>query len=289
MNNPVMIKELRGRMRGIRAFAVLSAFLLFLSCFTILVYTATSMSLSSGSGPGVAAGKIVFFALFLFELFLVSFLTPALTAGAFSGERERRTHELLLSTPLRAREIVLGKFASALAYVVALVVASIPLMASAFLMGGVAPEEVAIAFWILLVTAILFGSIGLFFSSFLGNTVVSTVLSYAVVLILTVGVPIVFIVSTPFLGLFGRVISQSWIESLVFIYSAGLALCTNPFIAAGLTEGFYASGKSLFWFTESFGSVKAFIISPWLVFSTFYGLASLGLNLAAVVFVRRIK
>ena len=36
--NPVMVKELRGRMRGVRGFAIISIFLTLMSFFTILLY-----------------------------------------------------------------------------------------------------------------------------------------------------------------------------------------------------------------------------------------------------------
>ncbi|MBI2864462.1 MAG: ABC transporter permease subunit [Chloroflexi bacterium] len=282
MNNPVLVRELRGRMRGRRAFAVLSAFLLFLGGFAVLIYGGASLSMSAGAGTSaISAGKIVFSGLFLFELALISFLTPAFTAGAFSGERERRTYDLLVSTPLSARQIVWGKLVSALAYMVALVVASVPILGMAFMMGGVSPEEVAIGFWILLLTTVTFGSVGVFFSSFLKSTLVSTVLSYVTVLLLTVGLPILFLVTSPFLGVFGRSPLPGWISSSPVIYTVGIVLCSNPFFAAGATEVFYAGGKSLFYFTETLGSTKVFLVSPWLVFSFLYLLASLILTFLA--------
>src|SRR5664279_993277 len=54
--NPVMLKELRGRMRGVRAFAVMTVYLGLMSGFTTLLYLVySSVTRSSGSA---AAGEI---------------------------------------------------------------------------------------------------------------------------------------------------------------------------------------------------------------------------------------
>jgi len=80
-------KELRGRMRGPRAFIVLSIYLLFLVGFTLLIYFVTKLAVSSN--PTEPVGKPVFLGLVAFQLGLVCFLAPSFTAGAISGERER--------------------------------------------------------------------------------------------------------------------------------------------------------------------------------------------------------
>src|SRR5436190_23766186 len=60
--NPVVLKELRGRMRGPRAFIVLTLYLLLMSGFVTLlyvVYTASANSAVSGNS-GQLVGKFVF-------------------------------------------------------------------------------------------------------------------------------------------------------------------------------------------------------------------------------------
>ena len=91
--NPLLVKELRGRMRGARAFVVLTVYLLLLSCFTAIIYYAYSASARGlGGGPDMAyLGKTVFASVILIEIFMVTFITPAFSAGAISGERERKT------------------------------------------------------------------------------------------------------------------------------------------------------------------------------------------------------
>ena len=56
--------------------------------------------------------------------FLLMFIMPALTTGSISGERERRTLELLFTTQMPPGDIVMGKLFSALSQLLVLVVSS---------------------------------------------------------------------------------------------------------------------------------------------------------------------
>ncbi len=71
------------------------------------------------------------------QMAAVFVLTPAYLAGAIAGERERGTLELLFTTALRDREIVLGKLAARLAHLGGVLLAGLPLLALTQLWGGV--------------------------------------------------------------------------------------------------------------------------------------------------------
>src|SRR5689334_7482847 len=119
--NPVALKELRGSMRGARAFIVLTVYVGLMSLFAVVLYAIYTVqsSLTSVTTGGVV-GKLIFGGVVTVELFLVCFIAPAFTSSAISGERERRTFQILRTTLLPARRIVMGKLFSALAYVVLL-------------------------------------------------------------------------------------------------------------------------------------------------------------------------
>ncbi len=273
--NPVIVKELRARMRGARAFIVLTAYLLLLSCFTSLIYLSVSGSAqaTAGSQMGPALGKVVFGGVVAFELFLVCFMTPAFTAGAISGEREKRTYDLLITTLLPARSIVLGKLISALAYVVLLILAAVPLESLAFVLGGVTPAEVIIASIVLLVTALGYGSIGIFYSSLARSSTLSTVLTYATTLLTNLGLPIVALLLAPAfsMGLEEIFGDPPWTTLVLLIYFFGFLACTNPLLTAILTEMLIVEGKPLFFFTEQLDSQHTILLaSPWLVYTIFY-------------------
>ena len=187
-------KELRGRMRGPRAFIALTLYLALLAGFTVMIYLLAAQSAASqaafgGGNPYASAsvGQAVFTVLLFVQVLLVVFLAPAATSGAISLEREKQTLDLLTATPVSTLGIVLGKLASALAFVGVLVLASIPLTAVVFVFGGVGPEDVVRGYVVLLVTAIGFGSVGILISSLTRRTQSATLLTYLVVLLLTAG------------------------------------------------------------------------------------------------------
>lgn len=187
--NPIIVKELRSRMRGGRPYLILSGCLLALSlvCFGVLrIFQGQAdngmMVISAHVGQGLFA------ALALAEMLLVVFLTPALTAGAISGEREQLTYDLLIATPLRPGRILSGKLIAALWYVLLLIFAAVPLGSIVLLYGGVAPRDLIKALLLLLLTALATGMLGLLCSSIAKRTLRATIMAYLVILVIMGGV-----------------------------------------------------------------------------------------------------
>lgn len=276
--NPVLLKELRGRMRGARAFVVLTFYLLMMSGFITLLYAlyTASLNVPYGGPDRQLLGKVVFGGVVGLELFIVCFLAPTFTVGAISGERERQTFDLLRTTLLSARALVLGKLASALSYVLLLLLAALPLQSLAFLLGGVAPEEVLIATVILMATAFLFCAAGIFFSSLMRRTLGANLLTYAFALLDTLGLPIILVASLPILGFmsYGYNGAPQLLVQLVLVYGFGLLVATNPLATAFMTETILIDQHTAFYFTmplttSSGSTFNAPLISPWLAFTVF--------------------
>jgi ABC-type transport system involved in multi-copper enzyme maturation permease subunit len=188
----VGVKELRGRMRGRRAFVILTIYLLLLGGFAWMVELIMERTYSFGFGGNgtyatAAIGQGIFAALLMLETLQVAFLAPSSTAGAISLEREKQTLELLVATPITSLAIVLGKLLSALVYVWLLIAASIPLTAVVFLYGGVAPEDVLRGYLVLIVTALGLGAFGLLCSSLVRRTQAATAITIFGVLAMTIG------------------------------------------------------------------------------------------------------
>ena len=204
----VTSRELRGRMRGRRAFVILTIYLLLLAAiaFGIYAYLQRQADLDAalrmrdseawfgslgGVSPGFAlsasVGHMLFSGILVLETLLVLILAPAFTAGAISSEREHQTLDLLVTTPLSTLGVVVGKLVSALAWVLVLILASVPLMSLVFVFGSVGPEDVLRAYVLLFSLAFGMGAIGLFLSTLLRRTQAATVLASVVVLVLALG------------------------------------------------------------------------------------------------------
>lgn len=185
----VSVKELRGRMRGRRAFVLLTVHLLAVSGFAFFVEEVAVQSTSPfGGGPQSAdIGRMLFDAVLVFLTIVVLILAPASTSGAISLEREKQTLDLLVTTPVSSLAIVLGKLVAALGWMALLVLGSIPIMALVFMFGGVGPEDLLRAYLMLSATAILYGSLGLFISALFKRTQASTVLNLVLAVVFTLG------------------------------------------------------------------------------------------------------
>lgn len=123
----------------------------------------------------------------ILEFVMVIFLMPALTAGSISGERERRTLELMMTTKMTPADIIFGKLAAALSTMVLLIVSSFPVLAMVFVYGGVTAKDVLLLLACYAVSALFAGSIGISCSAFFKRTTVATVVSYGILAMAVLG------------------------------------------------------------------------------------------------------
>lgn len=298
-DNPVILKEMRSRMRGPRAFIMITVYLMLLSCIIGSIYLGFDTSMGSSVGTPVlpqTVGKSVFGAVVSIELLMVCFLAPALTAGAIAAERERQTFDLLRTTLLPARALVLGKLISAMSFLLLLLFVGFPIQSLAFLFGGVSIEEVLVSFLLLLVTALAFSTVGLFFSSFIRSTLASTVISYVGAILLVFGVPMVLTIA---LGFFGGLsgwtggnptsAQQTLVEIILYVFGY-LLVAVNPLATLIASELMFTEQQALFFTTLPLSNNMQFpIVAPWITYFLLYFLLSLALIWLSIHFVRRVE
>ena len=103
-----------------------------------------------------ATGRTLFQVLFSFQAGLVALITPALTSGAVTIEREQQTYQMLATCGLKPRHVIWGKLTAAVAFVALLLTSSLPLVSLSFLLGGVSPGEVFGTYLSLALSAFVF-------------------------------------------------------------------------------------------------------------------------------------
>jgi ABC-2 type transport system permease protein len=261
--NPVLTRELRGRIRGNRALLILVIYLSIIAAVTLLVYAAAASSFRGGiSDPeaGRGIGKAIFITVMTVSLIQVCVITPSLTAGAVSGERERQTYDLLMTTLLSPLQIALGKLTSAFAFALLLIFAALPMAGLAFLFGGVSGTELLIGVVGLVVTAVCYATIGLFWSTLMRTTLAATVMAQGSVILLLLIIPFLFVVGSLLLDAFSNSQDQ------FYIYGMGLLLSAHPFIALGLTAAALAEGEGALLVNIPSAQGDLLLPSPWLVY-----------------------
>ncbi len=285
--NPVALKELRGRMRGARAFVVMSVYLLLMSGFALLMYLVFSANNSIGSSAAGEIGRSLFITVVGIELLLILFIAPSLTSGAITGERERQTFDLLRTTLLSAPTFVMGKLESALAYLLLLLLAAIPLQSLAFLFGGVSEGEILLAFVILVVTALALGAIGIYFSTAMQRTVSANLRAYLMVLALMFIVPVVAGIALDILGRMfftaGSALNSPLLET-AFAYASALLTAINPIATALSTQQILIEREVIGFYPYTLASSGGTIpmVSPWLLFTLIYLIFAATLILLAI-------
>lgn len=121
---------------------------------------------------------------FNFMVYTLIFVTPLLTMRLFSEEFKQKTDQLLLTSPVKVRSIVFGKFLAALAiFAIALAVTLLYVVIIAS-HGQPNVRELLANYLAIFCVAAAFISIGVFISSLTENQLVSAVLTLAVFLIL---------------------------------------------------------------------------------------------------------
>ncbi len=292
LDNPVIAKELRGRMRDRRTFILLTFYLSLIASFVGVVYLFLSESASGMSfDPDYrqTLGKSLFGTVVIIELLLIGFIAPGLTSGAITSEREHRTLDLLKTTLLTARELVLGKLGASVIYLLLLIFTVLPIQSLAFILGGVGPAEVIISTILLIVTAVFFSTLGIFFSSFLKRTLAATISSYGSIL-LSVLMLVFFVFSMGFLTslMYSTGPSSAFNEDVLMII-VWMVISTNPLLAPIFTEMVLIEDQSIFISSSSsiMGISNMHLLSPWIIYVITYTILTVIMILLSIWFVKR--
>ncbi len=178
LENPVLQRELLVNLRMIRAFILQGVYLLLLG---LMVYYAwpTDQRIDM-TNPEKSKRLVNLF--FLGQYILASLMAPTFAAAAVTGEKERKTYEMLLASPLRPMAVVLGKLLASLAHLALLIFSSLPIVMLCLPLGGTSFYEVLAVYLALILSTVTFGMISLWCSSFFRRTAASLVVSYLIIL-----------------------------------------------------------------------------------------------------------
>ncbi|MCY0893397.1 MAG: ABC transporter permease subunit [Acidibacillus sp.] len=189
LGNPLWRKELRQRMRSGRTVLAMSLYLFVIGTVAFVFMYVNVQGQTLLLQPTRTAELFMF--LSYLQLAMISFVTPGIAAGAISGERERQTLSVLLTTPLSPGSIIIAKFISSISFLLLLIIMTLPLYSIVFLFGGVVPSQVLAVFGEQCITLLTIASVSVFWSTLLRKTGWSTVLSYATVAMMFLGSAII--------------------------------------------------------------------------------------------------
>ena len=161
--NPIVLRVVQGGSKRIQHLWVRVLYLLILFGVMLIAQFANSSSGQSLTSLAKSSTRI-FEIIATLQLAMMCFLSPIFTAGAISQEKDAETFNVLLTTPLTNAQIVLGSLGSRLFFVMALLVAGLPIFSITMIFGGVTSEQIFLSFGIAGSTAILTGSLAILVS-----------------------------------------------------------------------------------------------------------------------------
>ncbi len=176
--NPVFRKELKLGMRTVRMPLIIMIFNAILALISLLVFYSIMANVSRSGRVDYDSVILLYVVMVAIQGVLLAFIIPAVTANTISGERERQTLDILLTSRMTPYRIVTGKLMSSMSMVVLLLVSSIPVISLAFMFGGIALLDVIWIIIYLIFVGLLFGLIGVACSSKFKKTTSATVVTY---------------------------------------------------------------------------------------------------------------
>ena len=197
-----------------------------------------------GATGGVAQlgqGQEMFNQMFRLQLGAILLVLPATCAGAFAGEKERESLSLLLLTTIPCGMIVLQKLLSRVIPMLAFVVLSFPLMATAYSFGGVQTTQLYFSLVFLSLLTVYVGMVSIMCSTYCRTTVEAYVATY--LCLLGTGV---------FLGPVVPALSQAT--------DLGVSLTATGFLFAPFTLGAYLFA-CVFLYDRAFIPPKNFLLT----------------------------
>lgn len=226
--NPVYKNELKMSARSMQLPVLAVIFNSILSIVALIVLYSIRMMYISGGGQPYNSMMMLYVVILTIEVILLCLFVPSAAGGSIAGERERQTLDILLSSRMTVREIVIGKLLSCISMAVLLVVTSIPILAVTSMYGGMQlgllyQSAAYVGFFILFA-----GSIGVFCSCRFKKTTYASISAYGILIVLSVGTALlVFLLNMAFGGGFGdfsMTASTSWVS---YSYSSEVDIASD--------------------------------------------------------------
>lgn len=180
--NPIIKKDLQVTARSMRLSWGLFAYEVILT----LAFLLALAIIQAENNSYYSSNNIYSYLIYLFpvqaavQAFIVALIVPIITAPSISGEKERQTFDIMLTTCMSPFSIVLGKVISAVIRILFFVAAGMPIMALAFVIGGLEWSSMFYFILTVILLSVFSGSIGICCSAFCRRSIAAVVLSFVI-------------------------------------------------------------------------------------------------------------
>src|SRR5690349_6909718 len=185
MENPVLAKELRIRLRSLQSVPVRWSVGLVIVAIILLCYQQAIGALLKDGTVDTAKGAWV--GAFFIQTTLIWLFCPALAANAVTQEKEQQTWEMLVFSLLTPLQILSGKLIVRMLPIVLLLLAFVPFNLFCVYMGGAHFSDLILAYLVFAIWIAFMTTVSLFMSWAFRKTASAISMSYLVLFALAIG------------------------------------------------------------------------------------------------------
>lgn len=185
--NPIVEMELKLKMKNVSVPVIIMLYNVFFALISIVSLISFTDLNRTGMDNAFLDFISVFFFLGVLQCVFLFLLAPACTASSIVGEKERGTLDLLLASPLRPIQIVLGKLVANMFILLLFSISSMPILSVGFILGGIGPKEIVVFFFTLILISFYCSSIGIYCSSRTGKRMKAFLFTFLIEFLFTIG------------------------------------------------------------------------------------------------------
>lgn len=178
--NPIVKKDIKVQARSMKmAWGIFAYEAILAGVFFIALLFISNQSIYDDSN---IYSKIVWLypVLAIAQIIIIAIVIPVQTSSAISGEKERQTFDIMMTTSMTPFSIIMGKVGIAMVQGLFFIVASLPVMALTFVIGGMSWSYLFWFFAMALLVSFFAASIGILCSSLCKKTISGVIFSYGI-------------------------------------------------------------------------------------------------------------
>lgn len=250
--NPILRNEMKTDSRRFRFYLLLMLYVALLSIPVLFFYRVIVREYRIDA-EGFSSMYIF---LACMQAIVLMFIVPALTSNTITGEREKQTLDILLTTQMTPRSIIWGKLLAAVSKVILLIICTMPVYAVVLFLGGIRMSHILGINLYLIMTTLFIGSMCVWISTMVKTSKFANVTAYFLELGLIIGYPAGILIWASL----SEVLYQSNHAEEIIMH----ILCISPAVGYGHLIGNQLMGGNLM--TNLFGVSGMNMIMPgWLL------------------------
>jgi len=191
MINPILRNEIKTDSRRFRFYLLLMLYVALLGIPILLIYRLICNEYRIIAQEFIA----LYMLLACMQAGVLMFVVPALSASTITGEREKQTLDILLTTKMSCRSIIYGKLLGVVSKVVLLIICAMPVYAIMLFLGGIKLIDIINCNLYLIMTTIFVSAMCIWVSTMVKTTKFANVASYFIEIGLIIGFPIVVLIT----------------------------------------------------------------------------------------------